>query len=67
VRDVAQLIKYWNFYEGAMRLAAINSVINTQQRLLETLGVNMEKQPLEQIFEHMKEKLRGKSGSYWAF
>jgi hypothetical protein len=60
VRDVAQLIKSWNFYEAAMGLAAINSVINTPRRLVETLGVKMQEQPLEQIFEHMKDKLRGK-------
>lgn len=60
VKDVAQLIKSWNFYEAAMGLAAINSVFNTPQRLLETLGVKIEEQPLEQIFEHMKDKLRGK-------
>lgn len=60
VRSVAQLIKSWNFYEAAMGLAAINSVLNTPKLLKEKLCVSMEKQPAEQVFMHMKEQLRGK-------
>jgi uncharacterized protein (DUF4213/DUF364 family) len=60
VRDVAQMIKSWNNYEAAMGLAAINSVINTPQRLRDVLGVCVEKQPEEHVFLYMKEELRGK-------
>lgn len=60
VRDVAKLIKSWNFYEAAMGLAAINSVINTPQRLVEEMRVNLDEQPKDQVFKHMANKLRGK-------
>lgn len=60
VKHVAQWIKSWNFFEAAMGLACINSVINTPERLSATLGVNLDEQPTEHIFAHMKEKVRGK-------
>lgn len=60
VREVAQWVKSWNFYEAAMGLAAINSVINAPSHIQEKLGVNLEDQPKEQVFMYMKDKLRGK-------
>lgn len=60
VKDVAKWIKSWNFYEAAMGLAAINSVINTPERLSDTMSVKVEEQPKEHIFAHMKEQVRGK-------
>lgn len=60
VKEVAQWVKSWNYFEAAMGLAAINSVINTPQRLEETLAVKWEEQPSKDVFVQMREQLRGK-------
>lgn len=60
VREVAQLIKSWDFYEGALGLATINSVLNTPERVRKTFGVEMENQPKVSVFEHLKEEITGK-------
>nr|WP_092071220.1 DUF364 domain-containing protein [Dendrosporobacter quercicolus]NSL49430.1 DUF364 domain-containing protein [Dendrosporobacter quercicolus DSM 1736]SDM23362.1 hypothetical protein SAMN04488502_10313 [Dendrosporobacter quercicolus] len=60
VRDVACWLKSWNFFEAAMGLAAINSVLNTPERLQADLGLNLTGQPEKHIFLHMLDQVRGK-------
>jgi len=60
VKEGAQLVKSWNFYDAAMGLAAINSVSNAPETVEKTFRIKLEEQPKENVFEWMKEQLRGK-------
>lgn len=60
VKEVARWVKSWNFFEAAMGLAAINSVLNAPKRLEKTLAVQWEDQPLADVFTYMREQVGGK-------
>lgn len=60
VSDAAQYIKSWNNYEAALGLAAINSVINMPEQVESAGNLPLECQVQENVFEYMKERIKGK-------
>jgi hypothetical protein len=59
-RDVAALVKSWNFHEAALGLAAINSVLNARESLERHAAWCPERQPDEDVFTYLLDELRGK-------
>lgn len=60
LRELAAWIKSWNFYEAAMGLAAINSYINARTTVEQTCGAMLEEAPDADIFNSLREPLRGR-------
>jgi hypothetical protein len=60
VRELAERVKCWSNYDAAMGLAAINSVLNTQQQAQANCGVLLNECANEDVFNHLQDQLRGK-------
>lgn len=63
VYEVASLIKSWDNYEAALGLAAINSVVNSAEKIEKLSGFRVCDHVKENAFEFMKDKIRGKKVS----
>ncbi|GAA0526735.1 hypothetical protein FHS83_002095 [Rhizomicrobium palustre] len=61
LRDVAALIKSWNFYEAALGLAAINAALNNPEAVEATHGVPLGTLPRANCFHYLREEFRGKN------
>jgi len=59
VRELAECVKSWDFFEAALGLAAINSVVNSPDQVEKLCGLPLAN--LEQVsgFEYYAERLRG--------
>lgn len=60
VRRLAELIKSWNFFDATVGLAAINSVLNTPERLESLSGRHLAIQTQTNAFAHFAGLVRGK-------
>ncbi|MCR4443360.1 MAG: DUF364 domain-containing protein [Peptococcaceae bacterium] len=60
VQELAGYIKFWNNYEAALGLAAINSVINTPEQIERICGRPLSSQPRVNAFTCFQEQVRGK-------
>ncbi|OAA92924.1 DUF364 domain-containing protein [Clostridium coskatii] len=61
VCEIARYIKSWNNYEAALGLAAINSVINTENNVSKIYPGDLNGQPNESSFILLKEQIIGKN------
>ena len=59
-RDLAQLVKSWNFHEAALGLAAINSAFNSPQSFKANAGVDHRQLPDKDAFDFLIDEVRGK-------
>jgi uncharacterized protein (DUF4213/DUF364 family) len=59
-RDLAALVKSWNFHEAALGLAAINSALNSSTSLSHSAGFSPGQQPDEDVFTYLLDEFRGK-------
>jgi hypothetical protein len=60
VRELATWIKSWNFYEAAMGLAAINSVLNAKESIARNCGTMLDETRSSDVFTCLLDDLRGK-------
>lgn len=60
VRRLAEEVKSWNFFNATLGVAAINSVLNTPQRVEEITGCSIADQQEGDAFEFFEELMRGK-------
>jgi hypothetical protein len=59
-RELAGLLKSWNFHEAALGLAAINSELNARTSLARLAGLCPALQPDEDVFTYLLDEFRGK-------
>lgn len=60
LRELAQKVKSWNFYEAGLGLAAINSYINDKRKITEIFNINLDQQQHGNVFTYMLPELKGK-------
>lgn len=60
VRQLAEYVKSWNLHEAAVGLAAINSVINSRDRMEKLKSQSWENFEKVSVFEYFRESYRGK-------
>jgi uncharacterized protein (DUF4213/DUF364 family) len=60
VRELAHYVKSWNPYEASLGLAAINSVLNSPERVEKMYGRPLSTQGQVSAFIHYAELVRGK-------
>ncbi|MGI5837296.1 MAG: Rossmann-like domain-containing protein, partial [Chloroflexota bacterium] len=60
VRRVSEYIKSWNRFEAVIGLAAINSVVNSEDQLVRLGGKPAVEQPQVSIFDYCVDMARGK-------
>ena len=60
VQELARYIKSWNNYEAAVALAAINSALNTEERVKQLTGRSVSSHPLTNAFEYYHDLFLGK-------
>lgn len=54
VQELAQYIKSWNNFEAALALAAINSALNTEERVKQLTGRSVSSHPRSNAFEYYR-------------
>jgi len=60
VRELATWIKSWNWYEAAMGLAAINSVLNSPEEVKRNCGDSLAEDQNQDVFTMLLDEFRGK-------
>jgi uncharacterized protein (DUF4213/DUF364 family) len=60
VRKLAEQIKSWDFFKASLGMAAINSILNTQERAELVDGRKLNEQQEGDAFEFFAELMRGK-------
>lgn len=60
LRDLAALVKSWNFFEAALGLAAINSALNGPQTVEHAHGRLIDAIPGANCFHYLREEFRGR-------
>lgn len=60
VYEVASLVKSWDNYEAALGLAAINSVINSAEKIEKLSELKICNHVQQNVFEFMKDRIKGK-------
>lgn len=60
VRELAGYIKSWNNFEAAVALAAINSVLNTEEQVMRMTGCPVSSHDQTNAFTYYSEQLSGK-------
>ena len=59
-RELAQLVKSWNFHEAALGLAAINSALNGPKTFAANTGLDYRQLPEQDAFDLLTDDIRGK-------
>jgi len=60
VRQLAGYVKSWNSFEASLGLAAINSALNTPERVESLAGCSMASLPQDPAFDRFTERICGK-------
>ncbi|NLI14247.1 hypothetical protein Pmgp_01624 [Pelotomaculum propionicicum] len=61
VGQLAKHIKSWNFFDAAIGLAAINSVINTPERIKQLSGIAASDHKQISVFDYFADMIKGKN------